>query len=243
MIKNTVYFNGVDITNGADITNIVRPSMPSRPKTKSVPGRDGEAFIGTNLDPKPISFDLVFRNCDPYAQRTVLDNLAAALHVDEPKQLKFTDEGSKYYMAILDGEIESQPYANAIVVSLKFKVPDPVRYEGATPVSATIVSVATVAITGTYPTKPTIATATAAPGQSGYWGVRVDGGDYMHVQLTSGTHSVSINCETRVVTVDGDPDMITLDSDWFELAPGNHTITNDVGTCTNMTLNYFPRWL
>ena len=60
--------------------------------------------------------------------------------------------------------------------------------------------------------------------------------------MSYAVHSVLFNMQDRVLTVDGVTVVPTLDSDWFELTPGTHTVEK-VNGLTGMTVYYRERWL
>jgi hypothetical protein len=96
---------------------------------------------------------------------------------------------------------------------------------------------------GTYKTMPRITANAARDSSSLVWGLRLDGGDFVHVATGSNAvKSVLIDCAERICTVAGAVALPTLDSDWLELEPGTHTLAMDNGTGA-ATVVFTERWL
>jgi hypothetical protein len=80
-------------------------------------------------------------------------------------------------------------------------------------------------------------------GSGGVWGVAFDTGEQLRVVLPNGTAeslSVRVTPNERVAVVDGSPAMLTLDSDWPELAAGEHSAAMVAGSAT-ATLSWQER--
>ena len=74
-------------------------------------------------------------------------------------------------------------------------------------------------------------------------GVRLDEGDFFHIDSAStSAFDLTADFGKRASTVDTALTLPTLTSTWFELAPGEHTLRNDVGSGA-VTVTYDERWL
>ena len=179
---------------------------------------------------------------------TLIDTLMVAFLSDrEERELRVRTRPGTYYMAHFsdyeEGDREGGIGIGAF--TLTFVASDPHRYSDEE-MTATIPSGGSVAVMvgGTVSTLPTLsATSAVRDGSSKLWGVQLDNAEHMRVSLpTSGQNRVSIDCLERVVTISGATSMLTLDSDWFEMPPGEHVLTMDMGTGA-ATLKWRERWL
>ena len=71
----------------------------------------------------------------------------------------------------------------------------------------------------------------------------MDDSKIIDVPLTSGSHTVVIDCDARTVTVDNANVIPTITSDWFVCTPGTHKIVKYLGSQTTLAIAYWPRWL
>ena len=99
------------------------------------------------------------------------------------------------------------------------------------------------AVGGDYPTRPTITSdAATRDSTTELWGVRLDEGDVMRVDVpVSSASTIRMDCDARTCAVNGATTIPTIESDWFVLEPGTHTIRNDqgAGACT---VSWYERW-
>lgn len=213
-----------------------------RAELASVSGRDYDVHVGSTLGNGRVEFTVALPGRDPAERRDLFSRLASWLRVDGPRRLVLPDRPDRHCLAVPDSSIELTGYIDGETARIGFATVSP--WHG-TQRTVTVPSggSATFRVEGTYPATCTLAAASAVrSGSSGVWGVRLDEGDYVRVELTSGSHAVSIDCADRICKVDGAVDMLTLSSDWLELEPGGHTVRMDQGTGA-ATLTYVERWL
>jgi hypothetical protein len=101
-----------------------------------------------------------------------------------------------------------------------------------------------VTVGGDCPTMPVVTCQEAIRRASDdLWGLSLDGGETeMYVKVgTPIATGVSIDCDSKAVTVDNAQSMITLDSDWLVFTPGTHTIAFGAGSGTT-TITWRERW-
>ena len=147
------------------------------------------------------------------------------------------------YKAIPNGSMPIDSFTNADSVVVSFRLLEAAAYGDTVTKTVPSGGSLTFTVDGTYPTKPTITANAARDGSSQVWGLRLDNGDFLHVATGSeSARDVVLDCENRTLTVQGAVALPTLDSDWFELAPGTHTLTMDKGTGA-ATVTYKERWL
>ena len=241
-MTTSVKFNGVELTTDYLCVEVVRPYPTLKLDTVTVPGRDGSILTGAQYSPIEINMELVATGGTHATRRELLRSLMSMLNVTEPKPLEFGDDGGKYYMAIPANNGKPETWTNADAVQLSFYIPDPVMYSGSARATAEYDN-GKYSILGTYQTGLYIVATNAQAGASGYWGLRLDDSDVIKVPMISGTHSVVIDCDARVITVDDAPVLPTIDSDWFMCEPGARKIENHLGSNSSLSVAYWPRWL
>jgi predicted phage tail component-like protein len=235
-----VTFDGVRLTDTYDVASVRGVPTP-RVVTEEVPARDGVVERGVTLDPPPVSITVITRN-DGRTETAKRRELASIFAVREPKVLRFGGDGGLYYK-VVPSSLDWTEFTTAGRLVVEFIVPEVAMYGELK--TATIPSGGQVSITvgGTYPAQPKISgTVTRSPA-SEVWGVRIDNGDFVHVDTGSNaSRPIVIDGEARTVKVAGVTKLPTLDSDWFELEVGSHTIRNDQGSGAT-TLTWIERWL
>lgn len=244
--RQTVTFNGHELTKCALVENLVRPLPSWKVVAESGDWRDGEMWRAQRLEPLDVTFSLFVHDLEPTRRMEAVRAIAAAVAVSRPSKLQFADMGGLYWLAVPSGApTVTKLGGTALSVGLSFHVPHPALWGVRR--SVTVPSGGSVAfqVGGTYPTTPVIAASAAKRGTSNLWGVRLDGGDYLRVLMpTAAAQSVVLDCspEARTCRVAGALALPTDDSDWFELAPGAHQLTMDVGTGA-AEVSWIERWL
>lgn len=237
-------FNGYDLSRRFAVGNLERRLASFANDYETVPGRPGAVHLNTAPALVVIALRLTHVGGGRRERHEALVELAAALAVDSPAPLALSVDEGLYYMASPDGDIDIERYMHADSMVVQFLALDPVRYGEQQ--SATVPSGGSVTfrVGGTYRTAPLIsATAAVRNASSGVWGIRLDEGDFVHVATGSAAaRAVAIDNAARTATVTGSVVVPTLDSDWLELEPGEHTLRNDQGTGA-ATVTWVERWL
>lgn len=240
--RMAVTWDGHDLTELFLVTNIAR-SWPSCSASTTDNPAGGSFLVGLRAQSPTVSMTLRAYG-DSSRRRESARALASWLAVDGPRELAFGDDGGLCYIAVPDGTADSERLYWQEAVTVSFLVPEPVmlgdRMTATVPSGAT----ASVGVGGTAPARPTIeATGAVRDSSTGLWGVRDAGsGSFVRVSIpTASASSVVIDCERRTATVNGQSALVTLDSDWLELAPGAHALAVD-GTGA-ATLTWRERWL
>lgn len=243
-MRTNVVFDGFNLSDAFDITDLSRPDSEFEAETQEVPGMDGTMLTGARLGTVTIEMTLTAIGKTKAERVEAMHALTALLNrTDDPRRLEFTDEGGLYRLAVPISGGSRKGYFNAESKHVVFLIPDPVLYGAER--SATIPSggSASIHIGGTYAAKPRITAAAAVRASNGLWGIRLDDGDYSNVSVpTSAASAVLIDAGTREVRVSGNPAMITLASDWLELTPGEHKLEMTQGTGA-ATVTWRERWL
>lgn len=248
---NNLTFDGHDFSNTFVVGNIEQHAANPRAVTIET-GADGAAFSGLVLDPLQITATLYLlgggfdNNSDTTAEeerRAAIRTLASWLNVDSPKQLSIGDDQGLYYLAVPNGQVPLVRYINASSVQVSFLAIDPVAYGEEHTVTVPSGSSVTFTVDGSYPTRPRITASAVRNSTALVWGLRLDGGDFLHVATgSSSSRNVSIDCDARTLTIANSTSLPTLDSDWLEFTPGQHTLAMDYGTGA-ATVKYVDRWL
>lgn len=240
-------FNGTDFDLWMRTSATRRLLPPVEADAREVPGRNGSAFASSRLGNLEIE---VFARLDlgaytaaqlAAARRAV----GAALFAEAPAPLYLDEDPDVYYMAVLTNTSDLSSLWKNGSCTLEFTAYDPVAYGAQR--TATVPSGGSVNIDvgGTYPTRPVFSTTNASRGDDNLWGVKLDDGPHLRTVLpTANTKTVVFDCEARSCAVGAarTPKLPTIDSDWLELAPGQHTVANDAGT-GGCTVAWRERWL
>jgi len=204
---------------------------------------NGSMMRGMRIGTVDITIALVTKPVRGESPREALSDLCAWMDVDEPKRLALSSDRGLWRMAVPSGapQIGDTEWEDKVTVT--FTQLDPILYgikrEVIVPSGGTL----QFAVGGDYPTKPTISSdAAVRNGTTFQWGVRLDDGDLMRVAVpVSATSTVRMDCAARTCQVNGATTIPTINSDWFELKPGTHSIRNDMGTGV-CTVSWFERW-
>lgn len=245
---NNVIFDGHDFSSEFVVGNIEQQVSNFRPNFVER-GGNGTAFNGMEFGELTFTVTLYLMDCNggglpgEDVRRAKMRTLASWLRVDSPRKLEIGDDQGLYYMAVPSGEAPLSRYVNASRVEVTFVAVDPVAYGAERTVTVPSGGSVDFIVGGTYPTRPTIGADAVRSASSLVWGLNLDGGDSIRVATgSSSSRRVDIDCGARTLVLNGSVALPTLDSDWLEFEPGEHTLTMDNGSGTT-TVRYFERWL
>ena len=152
-------------------------------------------------------------------------------------------------MAIPSGELNLTRGINAEIGQLTFELTDPIAYgkRKSVTIGRDASSEVTFLVNGTSKTYLIITDTLAIRDSStSLYGFQIDDGDFLNVQFSSPSGSTVIDCERRIITRSGQLEMPTLNSSWFEVEPGIHTLKRlygSSGASYFATIEYDERWL
>lgn len=244
-----VKYDGVTLTDQWDIVNVSRNSSAMTSKTQTVQGRAGAVLMGTAPAPLQVSFIALVRGQYSEDRRESSRRLRAALQKGGVRRLEFSDDGGLYYLAALK-DIKETRYKRVTAWAVTMDVFEPFLFDSKTEqiVSSNGASanIPATKVDGTATTYPVVDLVGAVRGSGGYVEVKIDSGTPMRVTLpTSSASRVIIDCSpsTRSVLVNGTATMLTIDSDWWTLEPGEaHTVAVTAGTVASYTVSWINRW-
>ena len=248
MSRTVVTFNGVTLTNSFKVSDLRNALLPRNIKTAEVAGRDGTLFTGVTLAPRSIGLTLTVIDQSMAGRQAAARTLASALAVSEPKPLSLSVDGGLYYMAIPVAEADGAQFVNAVRYEVIFECPDPVAYGEEKTVVVPSGGSKTIAVGGTYPTKPLVTTQLTCSADDQYWMLSDSADGYLSYAMdytgTTVTHDLAADCEKRILTLDSNAVLLAPSADWLELTPGAHTLTlsGSYGT-HDTTIKYRERWL
>lgn len=237
------FFNGVELTDRFILSDLSRPIPGNDVETLNVPGMDGILLKSAKLAAGSVSFTLWPHWMTKRELRAAVREIAVLMAVAEPAPLAFSDDDGLYYMAVPSGGMGVRELEDAFAVDCSFTVPSPAMYGGERSVTVPSGGSASFRVGGTYPTKAVVTAPSAVRGAGGYWSLRLDGGMFSKLSIpTSAASAVEIDSVNRTAKVAGALSLMTLDSDWLELGPGAHVLSNDIGggACT---VRWIERWL
>lgn len=219
--------------------------LSAEPNTKTLDSRNGEVFIGSRWGASTVAFSIgVYGTA--LERRNAFSQLGAWLDVDEPKQLILPDTPDRYYLAIPDGSLDLERGIGGEISQLSFTLVDPIAYS-TTETTITVPSVGSITfnVGGTAPTylyRTTARTLNADPTTKLY-GIRLDNQDTWCIGNGNSTFTVnSFDFERRTLKIEQNIAVPTLDSTWFALTPGNHTIEKYIGGQSSIDIKYRKRW-
>lgn len=244
-----VFYDGVELTDQWSIVNVARNPSAMSTKTQTVQGRAGAVFMGTVPAPLTVSFVALLNGQYSEDRRAASRQLRAVLQKDGPRRLSFSDDDGLYYLAVLK-DIKETRYKRTTAWAVTMDVLEPYLFDSETKQitsdNGAAVSIAETEVGGTAVTYPVVELVDARPGSDGYVEIKLDSAVAMRVNLTTGVNSqVIIDCapSTRRVLVNDIATMLTVDSDWLALYPGQaHTVAVTAGTVASYTVSWSDRW-
>lgn len=242
MIGEIVTFDGHRLNDLFYVGRIERGHAGFEPTLVDNMG-DGSTVTGVRLGTATVTVLLAAKDVAGRTTRETVSRLLSWLDVDTPRWLTLSGDDGLRRLVVPEGEPTPYDVDREDGVTIAFTQVDPSLYGSSS--AATVPSAGSVTFTvgGDYPTRPTItATAAVRNATTGTWELVFDGDTKVAVTLADALQTpVSIDCGTRAVTVDGEVAMITLDSDWPELAAGQHTVAMTRGTGA-ATVAWTERW-
>ena len=231
-------YDGVDLTKWLKTAYTRSLLPPLETVTADVPGRSGSVFMRQQV--KHSSIEVRARLILSPQRYTYADRqeLAAALLKDSPRPLYLDDEPGIHRMAILTGETELSSLWYTGSTTLEFLLPDPIG-RGATMRLPIQGANNEIEVGGNYPTRPRFE---VTPASQSYLRItNADTGELVQVNRSfTGSESVVIDMESRLVTVNGIKAPVVTTSEYFELAPGKARVSLSSGSGL---VTFSERWL
>ncbi|WP_054722694.1 distal tail protein Dit [Lacticaseibacillus nasuensis] len=173
----SLIYNGVELSQWIDVTDVQRNVGTAHSNTMVKVGQsDGQLWQYMSRDAKTITVTGIITNANLANLRR---ELAAAIDVDEPKQLIVGDDIGVYYLAIYDSQPTIAEDWRSGTISLSFIVPDGVARSLTTTTATNTDGTDTVSFNnaGSYKSYPVI-TATMS-GDNGFLGLASSAGGYL----------------------------------------------------------------
>ena len=243
-----VTIGGIDLSGDFVACDVKRPLPYVQSEFEHVPGSDGYVLKSADIVPSPIEFALVMTAKGERERRMALRRVAPLLTMREAVDVAFSSDDGLYYKAVPNGSMELSEFVKSGRMDVVMQPLDAAMYGKQMTFSIYSSTATSFFVSCSHPVSPIItATTVRGDNSSGLFGIRLDDGDFMHVEVSKNAdHDIVFDCANRTVTVDGYTSMITLDSDWLEFAPGEHSITRDVGSFGaggRISASYDERWL
>lgn len=238
-----VILGGVDLSESFAVVNVKRPMPYCTPELEHVPGSDGYALKSADFLPGLVQFDLIAREADEDERREMAGYIASVLYSKEPVKVEFASDNGRYYMAVPSGEVGFEEHIRCGKATVAFQPLHSAMYGDEHTAIVPSGGSVTFEVGGTYKAAPVITASAVRDGKSLVWGLRLDEGDYIHIATgSSQKRLIAVDCGKRTMTLSGNATIPTLDSDWLELEPGEHTLRMDNGTGA-ATVTWRERWL
>ena len=215
------------------------------PDIEEMESSNGGKLIGQRIQSGTVTFHIAVFGATAEARRVKLSTLAAWLDVDEPKRLVLPDTPNWYYLAVPSAGFAIDANINPYMFELAFTLTDPIAY-GITERTVTVPYGGSVTFTvgGTAPTYPYFGRVLQKPDSTTkQWGLQLDSNEQFVLDFgTTSNRYVQADFGKRVSYVADSLKLPTLNSDWFALTPGEHTITNHIGTGSDTKIKWHERW-
>ena len=232
-------FNGIEKTYLSVLKGTSnQPWAPVSRTYRTVPGRAGsymqkKKIIGNRELPQLVAI----KASDKYELEKIKEDMAAWLIHDEPKPLIFPEEPDRTYYAEVDGSFDPDEVVSLGKGTIPFVCPDPYKYgQQVTATAGTVINAGSVesnphfSIRFTGTVKNFTLTNQQGKAIKIIW-------NFVQNDL------LVIDAAARKITINGLLKMTALDlsSNWFNLLPGENTIT--ATGPANTTITFRPRWL
>ena len=229
-----IYVGGHLLNERFLISGLKRTFPESRLTHDDIPGMRGTYVKERTMGTRSVTITLssISPSRDHGRMLEDISALATWLFESDMLDLSISDEDGRLRKVVLDGGLDYNEYEERGSVTIKLLQPDPLCIVGS-PQTVQVPSGGSAAfsILHSYPIVSISAESVVRDSTTELWGVRFDGGACLYVRLlTSGQSRVSIDCENRSVFVNGAVSMVTLGSDWPDLAPGEHVVEMDRGS-------------
>lgn len=216
-------FGGNDLTDDLWVNPTRSLGLPVDNVSVKVPGRPGERFVRSELEPLDIPVHVRLRSLktgyeDVAKQRRKITSI---LVTDDVQPLVLPDEPTLYYMAKLadPGELDTLWHTGA--ADLTFRAFDPIAF-GQEREEEVASGVPMVFVEGTYETRPVF----QLTSEGGVVAIEDEEGNRVQLADEVGAgRAVVIDMEGRTSTVDGEAVPIVLGSRYWPLNPGRNDIT------------------
>lgn len=239
MIEQRFEFDGRSLTQLVRVFAVSRPLSPKRRYDETeVPGRDGVLVSVDGFEAYEVEVDVMLMASTAFEVEDVRRRLSEALTGCVTGRLVLPASCGISHEAMFVGGVELARIEQYPTCKLKFLVTDPVG-RGRSRKAALQTSAATVEVAGTAETWPVI---TATPRAQGHWTVfNVTTGAFVRVEAAfGGGQKVVVDMEAMRCTVDGADHAVSIDSDFFPLAPGRNVLKVSSGTAS---MAWEERWL
>ena len=226
------YFDGTSFESMGIVVERVHDDLPEmREEMEANPGAHGSRVNSLTLAPRTITLE-----CRAFGEKwsdfdALKDALAAWLVTTDDRRLALRNHPGQHYLAhyqsIAEGDRRGGTGIGGFEVT--FTASDPIRYGESRAYVLKPGSYQTFEVGGTERCDMSV----TVRGTSGTTLTLNAGSQTLKVQLPSSSqHTVSLDCTTHVVRVDGKVSGVTLDSDWPDLSPGRWRVMVSSGTAT-----------
>ena len=205
-------------------------------------GRDGAAVRSTRLAPKSIAFQATAIG-NAQERAAALSTLAGWLNVSEPRPLYLPDTPDRYYMALPYNAQQEARYIDGSKTHVEFIAVEPAAYGEEQTATLPSGGSVTIEIGGNYPAFLYGNGSVKRDTTSGFYTITTEAGEFLEIPTgNNNARAVAFDCEARTLTVAGATTLPSVNSDWLQLAPGAHTLTNSAGE-NDLTIKWRERWL
>lgn len=126
-----ITFNGNIVPTGIEVSKITKPVLPPIEVDKiNIAGRDGSFNLHKKFLEREMTIEFVIKASSASAFATKVRELADFLYTEEPQQLFFTNEPTKYYMAMVEDITDIEDVSDTVgTVSVTFRCSQPFSFD------------------------------------------------------------------------------------------------------------------
>lgn len=118
--KSRLIFNDVDFSEFGIIEDVRIPLISISNYTGELPSRSGVVFRKNKLNSKKIEVDLRIIKNDANNFFEIENNIKKAIYTQEPKKLQLREYEDKYFLAVVDGDIDFEKFRNTGFITFSF---------------------------------------------------------------------------------------------------------------------------
>ena len=232
-------FNGIEKTYLTVLQGASnQPWAPVTRNYHTVPGRAGSYMQKKRIvGNRELSQPVAIKANDPMELEKIKEDMAAWLIHDEPKPLIFPEEPDRTYYAVVDGSFDPDEIVRIGKGTIPFVCPDPYKYgQEVTATAGTVINAGSVESNPHFSIRFTGTTQNFTLTNQQGKAIKIIWNFVQNDLLV-------IDTAARKITINGLLKMTALDlsSNWFNLLPGENTIT--ATGSANTTVTFRPRWL
>lgn len=235
---NNAWYRGINLGNLAIIKDVRDSLLPTFSNYSiNIANQPGERFVRNEIGVRKIDIDIEILADSHWELENKINNLITVIYSPTPELLQIRN-GSRRYMAILDGTTSMENIAKDKAVTLSFIAHDPISYGAFRNISVRDKTI--VRNSGTHEARGQMTfTATSSTVV-----IKLNGGgphDYISLNNLTPGQEVFIDTIDEIVIINKKQRFIDPLGDFFSFPSGIFSLS--LKGVSNMKLSYYERWL